>query len=127
MRVALAGAAFLAVALMGPVRSAELGPASPGPAPPGTAPGSPGIAPTLPPPLPEVEKLHTVKGEIVKVEHGAYLVRDSNGKEVRLPLGKQTKLDMAGYMVGDEVEAQMTSAGEVVSLTLKKPVSKRNP
>jgi hypothetical protein len=103
----------------------ELGPGAPGPAPPGIAPSSPGIAPALPPPRPEVQDLHSVKGEILKVERGVYLIRDSNGKQVRLPIGKETKLDMAAYMVGDEVEAQMTSAGDVVSLTLKKPVSKR--
>src|SRR5207247_1334881 len=102
----------------------ELGPGGPGPAPPGVTPGSPGIAPALPPPRPEVQDLHSVKGEILKVERGAYLIRDSNGKQVRLPVGKKTKLDTAAYEVGDEVEAQLTPAGEVVSMTLKKPVSK---
>lgn len=99
------------------------------PGPPGKAPearpSSPGIAPVLPPPLPEVQDIHTIKGEIVRVERGAYLVRDSNGKQIRLPIGKQTKVDTPAYLVGDEIEAAMTSAGEVVSMTLKKSVSKR--
>ena len=107
-------------------RTEEPGPAAPGPAPPGSASGSPGIAPTLPPPRPEVQDIHTIKGEIVKVEREAYMVRDAKGKEVRLPVGKQTKLDKPAYMVGDEIEAAMTPAGEVVSMTLKKSASKRS-
>jgi hypothetical protein len=56
----------------------------------------------------------TIQGEILKIEGGAdgsfYTVKDASGKEVRLHVNKETKMDSA-LRVGDRVEAQSNPGG----------------
>ena len=51
-----------------------------------------------------------VAGQVVKLEGGAYVVRDFNGKEVRLPLDENTSIDRPAH-IGDKVEAYLDPQG----------------
>ena len=57
----------------------------------------------------------TVEGDLLKIEEGFYVVKDSAGAEVRLQLGKDTKID-GKPKVGDRVRAQVTTEGTVTSI-----------
>jgi len=56
----------------------------------------------------------TIQGELLKIEVGGdggfYTVKDATGREVRLHVNKETKMDTA-LRVGDKVEAQSNPAG----------------
>jgi hypothetical protein len=56
----------------------------------------------------------TIKGELLKIEGGTdgsfYTVKDTAGREVRLHVNKDTKMD-AALRVGDKVEAQSNPGG----------------
>ncbi len=51
-----------------------------------------------------------VSGQVVKLEGAAYVLREDNGQEVRLPLDENTSIDRPAH-VGDHVEAYLDSEG----------------
>ena len=61
----------------------------------------------------------TIEGELLKREGNAYIVRDVSGKEVRLQVDKETKMD-GNLTVGDRIVARidnLTAPGYATSLT----------
>ncbi len=61
----------------------------------------------------------TVKGDLLKIEGEFYVVKDAAGKEVRLHVNKETKLDGAPK-AGDKIEAQATAEGHAISIKAAK-------
>jgi hypothetical protein len=61
----------------------------------------------------------TISGELLKIEGGAegefYTVKDNTGKEVRLHVNRETKMD-GSFQVGDRIEAQSNPAGHATSI-----------
>ena len=68
-------------------------------------------------PLPTMPS--TVRGDVLSVEEATdgafYTVRDPSGKEVRLHVSKETRIDGA-LRVGDKIEAQTNPSGHAVSI-----------
>jgi hypothetical protein len=58
-----------------------------------------------------------VQGEVLKMEGNTYLIRDETGKEVRLIINKDSKVDKA-FEVGDRIVAQVSDEG--VATLIKK-------
>jgi hypothetical protein len=58
-----------------------------------------------------------VQGEVLKMEGNTYLIRDETGKEVRLTINKDSKVDKA-FEVGDRIVAQVSDQG--VATLIKK-------
>jgi hypothetical protein len=56
----------------------------------------------------------TVKGDVLKIEGEQLVVRDSDGKEVRLHMDRTTKMDKV--VPGDKVKAYYTEKGHVTTL-----------
>jgi exosome complex RNA-binding protein Csl4 len=52
----------------------------------------------------------TVTGEVLKIEEDQYLIRDSFGKEVRLHVSQQSKIE-GSPKVGDKIEARVLEGG----------------
>jgi hypothetical protein len=90
--------------------------------------GSPQKGPTVDAPAPEPGEqgamkapppgtASTIRGEILKIEGGTeggfYTVKDASGKEVRLHVNKDTKMD-GSFQVGDKVEARSNTAGHAL-------------
>ena len=71
----------------------------------------------------------SLKGEVLQIEgrsfdaYESYVVRDSSGKEVRLPLSKDTKKDDM-YMVGDRIEARLGPDGRAIEIKRADDTSK---
>jgi len=61
----------------------------------------------------------TVKGDLLKIEGEFYVVKDAAGKEVRLHVNKETKLEGAPK-AGDKIEAQVTAEGHANSIKAAK-------
>lgn len=63
---------------------------------------------------PTTSSTATIQGELLKIEAGSdgsfYTVKDAAGREVRLRVNKDTKMDTA-LRVGDKVEAQSNPGG----------------
>ena len=57
-----------------------------------------------------------IRGEVLKMENNSYLVRDENGKEVRLIVNKDSKVVKA-FEVGDWIIAQISDDGTVTMIT----------
>jgi hypothetical protein len=61
----------------------------------------------------------TISGELLKVEGGSddgfYTVKDTSGKEVRLHVNRETKMD-APVQVGDKIEARSNQSGHALSI-----------
>lgn len=57
----------------------------------------------------------TVKGDLLKIEGEFYVVKDAAGKEVRLHVNKDTKLE-GSFKAGDKIEAQATEKGHAMSV-----------
>jgi exosome complex RNA-binding protein Csl4 len=57
-----------------------------------------------------------VRGEVLKMENNSYLVRDESGKEVRLIVNKDSKVEKA-FEVGDWVLAHVSDDGTVTVIT----------
>lgn len=55
-----------------------------------------------------------VKGDLLRVDGEQYIVRDSDGKEVRLHVDQTTKMDKV--IPGDKVKAYITDQGHVTTL-----------
>ena len=65
----------------------------------------------------------TVRGEVIKIQDGAYIIEDSLGREVRLILGKDAVGD-ENIQVGDEIVARVVHKGKETSIkSLKKLLS----
>jgi uncharacterized protein YdeI (BOF family) len=58
-----------------------------------------------------------VKGELLKIQGEFYTVKDSSGKEVRLHVNKETKMD-SPVNVGDKIEAERTASDHALSIKL---------
>ena len=71
----------------------------------------------------------SLKGEVLQIEgrsfdaYESYVVRESSGKEVRLPLSKDTKKDDM-YMVGDRIEARLGPDGRAIEIKRADDTSK---
>jgi len=91
------------------VGSPQKGPTTDSPAP---EPGDQGAMKAPPP-----STASTIKGEILKIEGstegGFYTVKDASGKEVRLHVNKDTKMD-GSFQVGDKIEARSNTAGHAL-------------
>src|SRR5437867_6367057 len=65
----------------------------------------------------------TVRGEVIKIQDGAYIIEDSLGREVRLILGTDGVRD-ENIQVGDEIVARVVHKGKETSVkSLKKLLS----
>lgn len=59
----------------------------------------------------------TIKGDVLKMEGEFYTIHDTSGHDVRVHVDKSTKVDRSlPFIVGDEVEAQVTAQGHALSL-----------
>jgi hypothetical protein len=58
---------------------------------------------------------YMVEGSVLKVEKDSLVVKDSSGKEIRLRMGKDAKIQ-GSHKVGDSVKAVFTPEGEVLSI-----------
>jgi len=58
---------------------------------------------------------YTVEGDVLTASGDTFVVRDSGGKEIRLQIGKNTKV--AGtYKVGDRIKAEYAPDGRAISV-----------
>ena len=76
-----------------------------------TAPADPGVNPG------QAQGFKIVQGEVLKMEGNTYLIRDETGKEIRLTVTKDSKIDKA-FEVGDRIVAQVSDQG--VATLIKK-------
>lgn len=51
-----------------------------------------------------------LRGQVIRLEGGAYVIRAKTGQEVRLPLDQDTSIDRPAH-VGDWIEAQLDRRG----------------
>ena len=58
----------------------------------------------------------TVQGDVLKMDGEFYIVKDMNGKEIRLHVDKTTEMEGA-VRAGDKIEAQVTEKGHALSIT----------
>jgi hypothetical protein len=61
------------------------------------------------------------EGDLLKVDGEFFVVKDDNGKEIRLQTGKDSKLT-GSHKVGDRVRAEYTPEGQVLSVKPAKPM-----
>jgi hypothetical protein len=64
---------------------------------------------------PAAKSSKTVQGEVLRIEGEFYVVKEASGKEVRLHVNKDTRLDGAPK-AGDKIEAQTTADGHATSI-----------
>jgi hypothetical protein len=62
----------------------------------------------------------TVKGDLLQIVGDFYVVKDTDGKEVRLHVDKTSQLD-GTFKAGDKIEAQATDKGHASSIKQAKP------
>ena len=60
----------------------------------------------------QAQGFRIVQGEVLKMEGNTYLVRDETGKEIRLTITKDSKIEKA-FEVGDRIVAQVSDQGLV--------------
>ncbi len=60
----------------------------------------------------QAQGFRIVQGEVLKMEGNTYLVRDETGKEIRLTITKDSKIEKA-FEVGDRIVAQVSDQGVV--------------
>jgi hypothetical protein len=58
----------------------------------------------------------TVSGEVLKIEGQTYVIRDAFGKEVRLRVNQNSKIE-GSPKVGDRIEAKVMEGGWASSLS----------
>jgi hypothetical protein len=58
---------------------------------------------------------YTWEGDLLKVDGDFFVVKDDNGKEIRLQTGKDSKLT-GSHKVGDRIRAEYTPDGKVLSV-----------
>jgi hypothetical protein len=66
-----------------------------------------------------------VQGEVLKMEGNTYLIRDETGKEIRLTINKDSKVEKA-FEVGDRIVAQVSDQG-VATLIKKSDIQPGTP
>ena len=64
-----------------------------------------------------LERAKTIKGELLRVEYGEYVVKEKDGKEVRLTTDKMTQM-MGQLKKGDRIEAKVNDQNH--ALTIRK-------
>lgn len=64
--------------------------------------------------------LQTVKGDLLKIEGDAYVVKDMTGKEIRLHVDKTTELE-GSFKAGDKIEARATEQDHALSIKHAQP------
>ncbi len=60
-----------------------------------------------------LEHTHPVRGYVVALEGGAYVLQSHNGAEHRIPLDENTRIDRPAH-VGDKIEALLDRGGRAV-------------
>jgi hypothetical protein len=60
----------------------------------------------------QAQGFRIIQGEVLKMEGNTYLVRDETGKEIRLTVTKDSKIEKA-FEVGDRIVAQVSDQGVV--------------
>jgi hypothetical protein len=61
-----------------------------------------------------------VKGDVLNIEDDVYIVKEITGRETRLQVTKETRMEDR-IKVGDKIEAQVTSDGQVTSMKVHIP------
>ena len=62
-----------------------------------------------------LERATTIKGDLVRVGYGEYVVKGQDGKEVRLTIDKKTQM-MGQIKQGDRVEAKVDDQNHALSI-----------
>lgn len=62
------------------------------------------------------EGFKIIRGEVLKMEGNSYLVKDETGKEIRMTVDKDSKVDQA-FQVGDMITAQVSDQGVITVIT----------
>ena len=57
----------------------------------------------------------TIKGDLLRIEYGDYLVKEKDGKEVRLHTDKTTQM-VGQFRKGDRIEAKVTDKNHALSI-----------
>jgi sporulation protein YlmC with PRC-barrel domain len=79
---------------------------------------------------------HLVRGRILKLEGGSFMVKENSGsgKEVRMVVDRKTQKGQVGtggrdeeFIVGDTIEAYVTASGHAESISLMRPNSSSRP
>jgi hypothetical protein len=60
-------------------------------------------------------KSHIIKGEVLKIEGSAYVIKQANGKEIRLGIDQDTRMETTPKP-GDKITAQMAEDGRTRSI-----------
>jgi hypothetical protein len=60
-------------------------------------------------------KSRIVKGEVLKIEGSAYVIKQANGKEIRLGIDQDTRMEITPKP-GDKIAAQMAEDGRTRSV-----------
>ena len=58
---------------------------------------------------------HFIQGDVVRVDHGTYFVKDQSGKNVRLSTDHTTQV-MGEFRKGDHILAKVTNQNHVLSI-----------
>ena len=56
-----------------------------------------------------------IKGDLVRVDYGDYILKDQNGKEVRVHMTKKTQI-MGQIRTGDRVEAKVDEKDNALAM-----------
>ena len=62
-----------------------------------------------------LERAKTIKGDLVRIEYGDYVVKEKDGKEVRLTTDKMTQM-MGQLKKGDRIEAKVNDQNHALSI-----------
>jgi len=65
--------------------------------------------------LTEQVGMQDLQGQVTEIEGGAYMIRDTQGTAVRLPLDENTKIDRPAH-VGDWIAVHLDSSGRAVNI-----------
>ena len=60
--------------------------------------------------------IHTVIGELLEYQVGGFLVRDANGRNVRIDVSEETRMNLFP-LVGDQIEAEIAANGIAIAIT----------
>lgn len=63
----------------------------------------------------DAESDQVVTGQVLKLEGGAYVMREFDGEERRLPVDENTRIDRPAH-VGDRIEARLDRGGRAVQI-----------
>ena len=61
------------------------------------------------------QKFHIIQGDVVRVEYGAYVVKEKDGKEIRLDTNNKTQM-MGQIKQGDRIEAKVDDQNHALSI-----------